>query len=92
MNPYQEEEDEFDADAIDAEGVDEIEQYALGGLEKDMAGRFGKTLPGDEANAVETPGVEAELGAEGGEEEELKALLASIPPEELAALMASLKG
>ena len=85
MNPRPEEE-EFDADAIDNEGLKEIEDYALGGLEKDMAGRYGKTPQASE-EAVETPGVEASEGAEG---EDLEALLASIPPEELAALKASL--
>ncbi len=87
MIPYPEE--EIDEDAIDAEGLKEIEDYALGGMEKDMASRFGKQLPGDEANAVETPGVEAEEGAEG---EDIEALLSSLPPEKLAELMAALKG
>lgn len=92
--PFPLPEEELDMEAIDAEGLKEIEDYALDGMSRGMASRHGKSLPGDEeANAMETPGVMPEEGAVEGEGgDDVEAMLAALSPEEKAALLATLQG
>jgi hypothetical protein len=73
---------------LEKELLDELMEFARGGMARDMRQRYGKEMPAETVEEVpedpEIPGVEAvpgEAGGEGGEEidpEKLKALLASM--------------